>query len=73
VKEVLLEGYAHLLPQQVPSQYADAAAWWIEADITRWKDDEINLANGWGEKMLREKSMVSQDWIMHISGKASRL
>jgi hypothetical protein len=55
VKEVLLEGHGHLLPQEAPSKCADAAAEWIETEITRWKTDEMTLMKGWAEKNPREK------------------
>ena len=45
----------------------------IESEIERWKIGERRIVNGWAEKSLAEKAMVSQDLVMCIFQESSRL
>ena len=66
VREAVVEGRGHLLPLEAIAACADAAAPWIEEELGRWKRDESAIANGWADKSLRDKSMVSNAWMMNV-------
>lgn len=66
VREAVVEGKGHLLPLEAIAACANAAAPWIEEELCKWKKDEATIAHGWADKTLRDKSMVSNAWVMNI-------
>lgn len=69
VREAIVEGRGHLLPFEAVAACADIAAPWIEGELHKWKRDEIRIADGWDGKSSREKSIVSQEWLMNMKAR----
>ena len=66
VREAVIEGRGHLVPLEAVAACADDAAPWIEDEVRRWKKEESSIADGWAQKNLREKGMLTQEWVGSI-------
>ncbi|RDW63484.1 hypothetical protein BP6252_11029 [Coleophoma cylindrospora] len=73
VAEVLLNGHGHLIPMEAIEQCADAVANWLDSEVDVWRQEDEVTATGWTKKSQREKSMVSQEWILNLKSPQSKI
>lgn len=62
VKDVVLEGFGHLVAMEAVGQCAHSTAEWIGTEWKRWNADEEDFRNLWAKKALVEKMTIDKKW-----------
>ncbi|KAK0617192.1 Alpha/beta hydrolase family-domain-containing protein [Immersiella caudata] len=71
VKQVVVEGFGHLVPMEATTRCADAAGEFIAGDLTVWRKEE-ELFRQWTKKTRQEKQELDEDWWKWMGGKGKR-
>ena len=62
VADVLFKGVGHLIPMEITSQTADAAAGWIVPEIRRWRAIEDHGQKAWEAMPYPLRSQLSEEY-----------
>ncbi len=66
VKEVVVASAGHLVAMEAVDACADAVAGWLEAELSRWREDERRITQEWAKRPKEDKLMVSEEWKKRI-------
>ncbi|KAK0709745.1 Alpha/beta hydrolase family-domain-containing protein [Lasiosphaeria miniovina] len=62
VRQVMLEGYGHLVPMEATTRCAEHAAEFVAADLAFWRDEQREFQE-WAKKPKAAKQMLDDDWM----------
>jgi pimeloyl-ACP methyl ester carboxylesterase len=66
VREIVVPLGTHLLPLEKVEECADAAARWLEDEVSKWMAAEDDIRQSWESRTGKEKASVSEKWVEKI-------
>lgn len=63
VDSVTFDGIGHLIPMEIVGATADACTGWLVPELQRWKRLEDAERREWAAVPLRQKAMLSEEYV----------
>lgn len=67
VRELIVSG-SHFVPQDNVRGTADEVSKWLGEQMVVFRENERSLDDGWMERSMRDKQMMSSEWIEQVKG-----